>query len=111
MYKIFEQLCEQNHITPYRVSKDTGISTATLTSWKMGKYEPKQDKLQKIADYFGVTLDYMITGEEKKNSPEKDLLYLQISDDHELQNALKCYFQLSEQKKQHVLELIRLLSD
>jgi transcriptional regulator with XRE-family HTH domain len=40
------------------VAKDTGINTATFTSWKQGKYTPKQDKLQIIADYFGKPLDY-----------------------------------------------------
>ncbi|MPN11830.1 hypothetical protein SDC9_159138 [bioreactor metagenome] len=40
-----------------------------LSEWKKGSYTPKQDKLQKIADYFGVTVDYLMTGKEIK--PEK----------------------------------------
>lgn len=64
MYEIFEQLMQKKGVTAYRVSKDTGISTATLTDWKMGRSTPKNDKLQRIADYFGVTLDYL-TGREK----------------------------------------------
>lgn len=66
-YEIFEKLCTLNEVRPGTVSKATGISTATLTSWKQGKYTPKQDKLQKIADYFGVSLDYLMTGEEPEN--------------------------------------------
>lgn len=61
-YENFAKLCEINEIKPGRVSKETGISTATLTSWKQGKYTPKQDKLQIIADYFGVPLIW-ITGD------------------------------------------------
>ncbi|SCI17942.1 Uncharacterised protein [uncultured Ruminococcus sp.] len=34
MYEIFEKLLKERGITAYRVSKDTGISTATLTDWK-----------------------------------------------------------------------------
>ncbi|GGF86413.1 helix-turn-helix domain-containing protein [Paenibacillus aceti] len=60
MYEIFEELLEKHNVTAYRVAKETGITTATFTSWKQGKYTPKQDKLQKIADYFGVTLDYLM---------------------------------------------------
>ena len=60
MYSIFEQLLQQNGTSAYKVCKETGISQATLTSWKMGRYTPKQDKLQKIADYFGVSLDYLM---------------------------------------------------
>ena len=42
------------------MAKETGVSTSTLSSWKTGRYTPKQDKLQKIADYFGVTVDYLL---------------------------------------------------
>lgn len=63
-YKIFEQLCNQRGVTPYKVGKETGITTATFTNWKAGKYTPKSDKRQKIADYFGVSLYYLDTGDE-----------------------------------------------
>ena len=58
-YAIFEKLCEIKNVTPYKVSKETGVSTATLSSWKVGRYEPKLDKIQKLADYLGVTSDYL----------------------------------------------------
>ena len=68
MYEIFERLLKAKGISAYRVSKDTGISTATLSDWKTGKSTPKADKLQKIADYFCVSVDYLmgISVEEKK---------------------------------------------
>lgn len=34
MYDKFKKLLDENNVTPYRVSKDTGISTTTLTKWK-----------------------------------------------------------------------------
>lgn len=64
MYEIFEKLLIKHGVTAYRVSKETGITTATLTSWKQGKYTPKREKLQKIADYFGVSIEYLMTGKE-----------------------------------------------
>ena len=67
MYEIFERLLSERGITAYRVAKETGITTATLTNWKKGKYTPKQDKLQKIADFFGVSLEYLMTGKESTN--------------------------------------------
>ena len=59
MYEIFENLLKEKNVTAYRVSKETGIATATLSDWKNGRSTPKQDKLQKIADYFEVSLDYL----------------------------------------------------
>lgn len=72
MYEIFEQLLKKYGITTYQVAKATGISTASFTGWKQGKWNFKQDKLQKIADYFGVTVDYLMTGKEeiKEKAPE-----------------------------------------
>lgn len=65
MYDIFEQLLKERGVTAYRVAKETGVTTATLTSWKQGKYTPKPEKLQKIADYFNVSLSYLMTGKEE----------------------------------------------
>ena len=66
MYKKFEELLKTNGCTAYKVSKATGIPGSTFTAWKKGKYQPKSDKLQKIADYFNVPLGYFY-GEEEKN--------------------------------------------
>lgn len=65
MYEKFEALLKQNNITPYRVYKDTGISTATLSDWKNGKSQPKKDKIEKLCEYFNVPLSYFYGEEEK----------------------------------------------
>ena len=65
-YEVFDNLCKERGVTPYQVSKETGVSTATLSSWKKGRYTPKDEKLQKIADYFGVPVEYLRTGRKKK---------------------------------------------
>ncbi len=76
MYEIFEQLLAQAGVTSYQVSKATGIATATLSDWKRGRSTPKQDKLQKIADYFHVPLSYLISGKNEEASCDSDMLYL-----------------------------------
>lgn len=60
-YDKFEYLCKLKGVNASKVSKATGISTATLSSWKNGKYTPKNAKLQVIADYFGVPLTYFVS--------------------------------------------------
>ena len=49
------------------VAKATGITKSTFSDWKNGRSNPKDAKLQKIADLFGVTAEYIRTG---KNSNE-----------------------------------------
>lgn len=73
MYEIFEQLCAKHNVTPYRVCKDTGLTTATISNWKAGRYTPKSDKMQKIADYFGVSLEYLMTGQESLKEKSSEL--------------------------------------
>lgn len=67
MYSIFEKLLQKYGVSAYRVSKDLGIAQSVLSSWKNGVSTPKQDKMQKIADYFNVSVDYLMTGEEKED--------------------------------------------
>lgn len=59
--RIFE-LIEENGLTAYRVSKDTGISQASLADWRKGRSNPKIDKLQKLSEYFGVSIGYLTGG-------------------------------------------------
>lgn len=63
MYEIFAKLMADRNLTPYKVAKETGITQATLSRWKTGKVNPSIETLQILADYFGVTLDYL-TGNE-----------------------------------------------
>lgn len=59
-YEKYAKLRDEKGITDYRVSQETGISTATLTSWKQGLYVPKVDKLLKIADFFGISIEELL---------------------------------------------------
>ena len=59
-YKTFEELLKINKTTVYRVSKDTGIAASTLSDWKNGRSAPKADKIRILAQYFGVSTDYML---------------------------------------------------
>lgn len=115
MYSIFEELCNSRGVTPYKVGKETEISSSTLSDWKNGKYKPKQDKLQKIADYFDVSVDYLMNGKEPAIEDMYGEKYAKlvgkIRNDTELSEALLKYFELPDAKKKHVVELINLLSE
>lgn len=111
-YENFEKLCNDNKTNPSRVSKATGISTATLTSWKKGVYTPKQDKLQLIADYFNVTVDYLMTGKESEFSVEmaKTDVALSIMPERLKVYALKLDA-LPKEKQEQIMSLIDMLEE
>lgn len=66
MYEIFEQLLQKFNVSTYQVSKATGISQSTLSNWKSRRNLISGKNAQLIADYFGVSVDYLMTGKEKE---------------------------------------------
>lgn len=58
MYEKYVKLRDSKKISDYKVSLDTGITKSTFTDWKTGRSKPKLDKLLKLAEYFGVPVDY-----------------------------------------------------
>ncbi len=59
----YERFCEfvkERGMTVYRVAKDTGIPASTFSDWKNGRSVPKAEKMKRLADYFGVTLDSLL---------------------------------------------------
>lgn len=79
-YKRYKKLCDDRGISSYKVSQETGVSTATISSWGKGRYKPKNDKLQKLADYFGVPVDLF---REKKKT------FRAVFDGNALQKAIE----------------------
>lgn len=67
-YSYFEHLLKLNNTTVYRVAKATGIPNSTFTDWKNGRSVPKADKLVRIADFFGVSLDVFFGTDRGKSS-------------------------------------------
>lgn len=66
MYSIYQKLLDKKGLKNADVARATGISNMTLSDWKNGKSTPKQDKLMKIAEFLGVSLEYLMTGGEKQ---------------------------------------------
>ena len=64
MYDGFEQLIQKHNVTAYRVAKEAGVTQTALSNWKSGRSTPSTPTLQKIADYFGVSVDYLMKGQE-----------------------------------------------
>ena len=73
MYEIFEQLLQKYGVSAYKVAKETGVTQSTLSDWKRGRSTPKSENMKKLADYFGVSIDYLMTGKEDLQEKEPQL--------------------------------------
>jgi transcriptional regulator with XRE-family HTH domain len=61
----------ENDTKPNPVAKELGLSSGSVTSWKNGKV-PHYSTLLKIADYFNVSVDYLLTGQKETPIAESD---------------------------------------
>ncbi|MDR0923648.1 MAG: helix-turn-helix transcriptional regulator [Hungatella sp.] len=70
VFERIENLRKSQKISQGKLEKELGFSNGSISKWKTSM--PTLERLQKIADYFGVTIDYLTTGEETKASSYKN---------------------------------------
>lgn len=68
-YDIFSALCRREGKKPGAVAEACGINRSNVSLWKSRGYTPRGDALNAIADYFGVSVDYLLGKEDGKKSP------------------------------------------
>jgi transcriptional regulator with XRE-family HTH domain len=55
------------------VARETGISQKNLSKYETGKFRPKYETLTRLADYYNVTVSYILGEAEKVESVDKDI--------------------------------------
>ena len=67
----FQALCQEKGISVYRACTDIGLNRSAVAKWKAGG-KPNGTTAGKLADYFGVSTDYLL-GQTEEKSPNKPL--------------------------------------
>ena len=91
MVEKIKELCKENKVSVLKLETSLGFGNGTIGKWK--KHTPSHDKLKKVADFFGVSVDYILGNTDTK---EKDPV---ISDE------------VSEQRKRLMEQLSSLSPD
>ena len=68
MYEIFAKLLEEKGLKAADVTRATGIKSPVFSEWKKGKSRPNTEKMIKIANFLGVSIEYLLTGNESKSN-------------------------------------------
>lgn len=58
LFSRIKALCDEYEVSPTKLGLELGFSKDTINSWKTKS--PSADKLQKVADYFNVSTDYLL---------------------------------------------------
>jgi transcriptional regulator with XRE-family HTH domain len=84
------------------ISEALGISYFTVSDWVNGKKYPRMDKVEMLANYFGVQKSDLIEKKEEKTSPEEP----KLSEGEKM--LLDLFRQVPEDKQELVLQMISL---
>lgn len=76
--------------------RDTGINRGTLGQWRTRGSIPNAETIQKIADYFGVSVAYLLGKEDKESAAEEA-------------GAIPSFEKLTDANKEKVREYVELL--
>lgn len=65
-------LRKQKKMSQSELAKIIGVTQTTITAWETGKAEPSSSAVANLADYFGVTTDYLLGRPEEKKDDSID---------------------------------------
>ncbi len=77
------KLMEKQDIKPTQLAKQLGMSNSTFTDWNKGKGSPSLKAATQFAEYFDVSLDYLVHGKEhqSQHQPQNILEFSSPEDD------------------------------
>lgn len=70
LYERIEELAKQQKISVFDLAIKLGLSRNSIYSWKNSS--PKAETLEIVADYFGVSTDYLLGRSENMNNTDMD---------------------------------------
>lgn len=101
-YEIYVGLCAEKNISPTKAAVEIGLSNAAPTGWKQGAI-PRAAALKKIADYFGVTVEYLKGETDIKNPAADDGSGME-------KELLRLFGQIPEESKNEAMNYLRFLA-
>lgn len=96
-----QELCKKNSISVSELEKTLGFGNGYIS--KLGQSTPNTSKIKLIADYFNVSIDYIITGEEKHPIPVPNMT-------DEYYKLISIYSNLSETDRNYIMSLAERLN-
>lgn len=107
LYNRIEELCAKQGVSAYRLCKDIGIRGSVLSDLRTGRKQGLSSKtLTLIAEYFGVSVDYLLGKEDKEEAatPKDDRSAKEAQ-------AMELFSRLSPEAQEIVLAQLRGLTD
>lgn len=92
------ELRKEKGISLKDLGAEMGVAESTMSLYENGKRQPDYETLLKLAEYFGVTVDYLLRGENESERLPEELVILN-------RNAKK----MSPENRKKLLEMARIM--
>lgn len=109
-YDNFVALCASVNKTPAYVGRELGIDKSTISCWKARKTKPSDVNAQKIADYFGVTVEELMS-DAPSAGIKKDPIPKDEAEDSETAELREIWSSADENERRDLLEMARMLKN
>lgn len=87
----FRTLCEKKGVSVYQACEAAGLNRSAVAKWKAGG-KPNGTNAGKLADYLGVTTDYLLCGREPETTgrqvSDEDIKFALFGGDGEITDAM-----------------------
>ena len=82
----FKELRIKRDLSQSALAKDINVDQTAVSKWELGRSFPDMEIAIRVADYFGVSVDYLLGRDEQKKEPATDnddgLSYIQRENKH-----------------------------
>lgn len=104
----FVRLCEQKGVKPSRALTDAGVPKSAYSYWRAeagigNDAKPTNQNAVKLAQYFNVSVDYLLTGEQKENPPQQP----QSEVDADIKWIEQKLVEMPKEKREALMKLIK----
>lgn len=104
----FVRLCEQKGVKPSRALTEAGVPKSAYSYWRTeagagNDAKPTNQNAVKLAQYFDVTVDYLLTGNQKENPSQQP----QSEVDADIKWIEQKLVEMPKEKREALMKLIR----
>ena len=104
-YERLEELRKNKGVSQFELEKALGFSNGLYCKWK--KSMPASDKCKKLADYFGVSVEYLCAGKDVEFSQQTALLDYELTSQNErIKEYMLKFAKLPTNVQEHIIDLI-----
>lgn len=73
LYENVIRLCKENNISTFALERATGLGNGSIWKWGNRTKSPNVIAVKKVADYFGVTVDELLSNKKSKGKGSQDM--------------------------------------